>query len=302
MNGLAQRLLHVRAPIYVWVVVALTLAISGTVVNALFPTLTQRPDQEGGLTIVLPPDRLFTLLNVPVTNTLLSASLATLLLVGLFLGARLLAQVGHPGMLSATQALLHAYLRFVQNLVGGRMVAPLFVLSCSVLLFILANAWIALLPVYGSVFVGTSEGETVSLLRGAGTDINMPLAMSLMVGILTQGFGLLTLRLAYVERFFRFRRLLRGQILTGTMDSLAGFFDLFVELTRILSFTFRLFGSLTASEVLILVIGFIAPLIVVVPFYGLELLLGAIQAYIFGSLFAVFAATAMHPHQERERR
>jgi F0F1-type ATP synthase membrane subunit a len=45
--------------------------------------------------------------------------------------------------------------------------------------------------------------------------------------------------------------------------------------------------------VLILAIGVVAPLAVVVPFYGLELLIGAVQAWIFGSLFAVFAAAAI---------
>jgi hypothetical protein len=34
-------------------------------------------------------------------------------------------------------------------------------------------------------------------------------------------------------------------------------------------------------------------LAVVVPFYGLELLIGAVQAWIFGSLIAVFSAAAM---------
>jgi F-type H+-transporting ATPase subunit a len=53
------------------------------------------------------------------------------------------------------------------------------------------------------------------------------------------------------------------------------------QATRLLSFTFRLFGALTAGELLRIIVSFIAPLILVIPFYGLEILLVLLQAFVF---------------------
>ncbi len=284
---------RVRAPIAVWAAAAVGLAVIGVGAQALLPSMFEIPGRGDGVGFSLISDQLFSIAGVPVTNTLLSCWLATLLIVSLFLTARVLAAFGHLGLLTAIEVPIEAFWRFVQGLVGPKIATPLFTISGSAVLFILANAWIGSLPFYGPLYVTASDGTSVPLLRGAGSDINMSLALALSAGILVQFFGVYSLGLAYVERFFRVRLLLKGRMIAGSAEFLAGIFELFLEMIRVLSFTFRLFGSLTAGEVLILAIGFIAPLAVVVPFYGLELLIGAVQAWIFGSLFAVFAAAAI---------
>ena len=70
------------------------------------------------------------------------------------------------------------------------------------------------------------------------------------------------------------------------------------ELIRVVSFTFRLFGNMLAGEILILVSAFLIPFIFSVPFYGLELLVGFIQAMIFAGLTVTFAAVAVAHHEE----
>jgi len=68
-----------------------------------------------------------------------------------------------------------------------------------------------------------------------------------------------------------------------------------------LSFTFRLFGNMTAGKILILVSCFLIPLVFTLPFYGLELLIGLIQALIFSGLTLVFGTVAVAPkHEEPE--
>jgi F-type H+-transporting ATPase subunit a len=64
-----------------------------------------------------------------------------------------------------------------------------------------------------------------------------------------------------------------------------------------LSFTFRLFGNMTAGKTLLLIAAFLMPFLAL-PFYGLELLIGLIQALIFAGLTMVFAAVAVLPHEE----
>jgi F-type H+-transporting ATPase subunit a len=50
---------------------------------------------------------------------------------------------------------------------------------------------------------------------------------------------------------------------------------------RVLSFSFRLFGNVFAGEVLLLVIAFLVPFFLPVPFMVLEVFISLIQAYIF---------------------
>jgi F-type H+-transporting ATPase subunit a len=59
-----------------------------------------------------------------------------------------------------------------------------------------------------------------------------------------------------------------------------------------------------AGEVVILMFTFMTPLLITVIFYGLELFVGVIQAFIFAMLtlvFGVAAVTAHNGHEEREK-
>jgi F-type H+-transporting ATPase subunit a len=57
---------------------------------------------------------------------------------------------------------------------------------------------------------------------------------------------------------------------------------------------------MTAGEILLLVVCFLVPLVATIPFYGLELLIGFIQALIFAGLTLVFGIIALTPHTEGE--
>jgi len=55
-----------------------------------------------------------------------------------------------------------------------------------------------------------------------------------------------------------------------------------------MSFSFRLFGNIFAGEVLLAVIAFLLPIFGPLPFIGLELFVGFIQALVFATLTLVF--------------
>jgi len=57
---------------------------------------------------------------------------------------------------------------------------------------------------------------------------------------------------------------------------------------------------MTAGEILLLVSSFLVSFVFSIPFYGLELLVGLIQAVIFAGLTVVFAAMAVASHEEEE--
>ena len=84
------------------------------------------------------------------------------------------------------------------------------------------------------------------------------------------------------------------------MDLFVGVLEGISHLVRVVSFTFRLFGNMTAGEILLLVSSFLVTFLFSVPFYGLELLVGLIQAVIFAGLTVIFASIAVAPHEGEE--
>jgi F-type H+-transporting ATPase subunit a len=152
----------------------------------------------------------------------------------------------------------------------------------------------------------------VPLFRPANTDINLPLMLALVSLFSVEYWGITSLSLRhYLGKFLRFQQLfkglgqlVRGKIKTALSAILFGIIDVFVgaleslaEFVRILSFTFRLFGNMTAGEILLLMIAFLVPWMVGVIFYGLEAFLGFVQAFIFAGLTLVFATMAVTPHE-----
>jgi F-type H+-transporting ATPase subunit a len=157
---------------------------------------------------------------------------------------------------------------------------------------------------------GNIVGEIRPFLRGVNTDLNMPLGLAIMSAIFVEFWGISTLGLStYGGKFFNFGGLLRGirrlsvgQLFGGVIDAFVGFLDLVSETVRLVSFTFRLFGNMFAGEVVILMFTFLIPLVFTLPFYGLELLVGFMQAFIFAALTMVFGMMAVshgdHPGAE----
>jgi F-type H+-transporting ATPase subunit a len=69
--------------------------------------------------------------------------------------------------------------------------------------------------------------------------------------------------------------------------------NLFETFTRTFSLIVRLFGNIMSGAFIIGIILSLAGLLVPIPFMGLELLIGAIQAYIFTVLAMVFIASTV---------
>ena len=110
----------------------------------------------------------------------------------------------------------------------------------------------------------------------------------------------------HFKDFFRaMRQMFTGKVkagasglVTGAMTIFTGLLEALSEFIRIVSLTFRLFGNMTAGEILLLVAAFLVPWLFAIPFYGLELLIGFIQAIIFGGLTLIFLTLAVESHEE----
>ena len=147
----------------------------------------------------------------------------------------------------------------------------------------------------GQDFNGKTVGLLVPFLRGASTDINTTLAIALVAMFTVQVWGIRALGVrAYGGKFFV------NPISQGPIATFVGILEGFGELTRTLSFTFRLFGNMFAGEVLLIAMAFLLPLIGIIPFMGLELFVGLIQGYIFAMLTLVFGVMAVASHGDHD--
>lgn len=142
---------------------------------------------------------------------------------------------------------------------------------------------------------GKFSGLLAPYFRSVMTDVNAPLAIAIMSFIFVEYWGLSTLGLGYLKKFFAFGNLIRGRPM-GIIDVFVGLLELISEMIRVVSFTFRLFGNVFAGEVLLLMMSFLVPLVLINVFYGLELFVGLIQAFVFAMLTLVFAQTAVSHH------
>ena len=73
------------------------------------------------------------------------------------------------------------------------------------------------------------------------------------------------------------------------------------EIGKIVSFSFRLFGNIFAGEVLLGVMAFLIPYLISLPFYGLELFVGFVQALVFMMLTVAFFVVATEQPWRRGR-
>ena len=231
-----------------------------------------------------------------VTNTLISAWFTTIVLI-LFcvLGTRKRSLV--PGRFQGlVEGIFEGVLGFCSSVLGPEMARKAFPIVATIFLFVLFNAWLALFPFYQ--FVGfVHDGEIKAhLLKSAGTDLNMPLALALVSFVFVEYWGLRSHGLGYFKKFFAFGNLLRGRP-SGLIDVFVGFLEGVSELVRVVSFTFRLFGNMTAGEILVVMITFLVPFVAAQFVFGLELLVGLIQAVIFASLTVVFLSVAVRHEQ-----
>lgn len=134
------------------------------------------------------------------------------------------------------------------------------------------------------------EKEFVPLLRGATADLNMTLALALVAVIAMQYFGFLNLGTHYISRFVNFKDPIMFSV---------GLLEIVSDISKIISFAFRLFGNIFAGEVLLAVMAFLMPFIVPLPFLMMELFVGVIQALVFSMLSTAFFAVAVS-HGEGE--
>ncbi len=148
-----------------------------------------------------------------------------------------------------------------------------------------------------------ADWTIVPFLRPASTDLNFTLAFALIAMTMVQYFGFKHLGFSYLQKFFPFlEKNWVDKVKTNpikAIDPAVGLLELVSEISKIISFSFRLLGNMFAGMVLLFVMGYILS-VANLAFFGLELFVGLIQALVFALLTLIFmnSATEGHGHDE----
>ena len=252
--------------------------------------------------------------NFQITNSLLTSWAAVLVVLALSLAIRLkLKKI--PGKLqNMFEVILEGALGLVDQVTNDRKISVrIFPFVFSLFIFILINNWLGLLPIFGSIGLLVQEGTTsafVPFLRSGTADINTTLALSIMVVILSNVFGIIVIgawkafnkyiNLSAIFSIFTKVRKDPSVLIVAPITLFVGLLELLGEFAKIASLSFRLFGNVFAGEVLLASMGAIFAYIVPGPFLFLEVFVGLIQALIFSLLATVYFTIASQDHSEHE--
>lgn len=228
--------------------------------------------------IKLEAEKLFTIYNFDITNSYLTAVIVLVCLVGtLFFIAKKFGEKPNK-IQSLLEIFFEGIYNFWVNIVGKHNLV-LFTFCLTFLIYIVVSNWFGLLPGFGSLLVVHGQ-EKVPLLRSTYSDLNMTLALAIISVLGTNIIALFSIGRGYLKKFSGF----------------VGGIELVGEVTRLLSFSLRLFGNVFAGETLLVILGLLLPFVVPASILFLESFVGLIQAIIFFVLTTVFISVALTEH------
>lgn len=249
------------------------------------------------MTISLAAEPLAMIGNIPVTNSVVVGIAVFLFLtvLGILAGRGATSRVP-SGLANAVEAVFELVINTMDGITQDRKkTLRFFPFVATLFLYILFSNWTGLLPGLGSLGIYKmmhGEIELVPFLRAPTADLNFTIAMAVLSVLACQWYGMRLLGVgSYWGKFFVAPW--KSPYLIGTFVGLLEFVS---EFAKVISFSFRLFGNIFAGEILLLVVGTLAPTGGPLPFLLMELLVGVVQAMVFTLLTTVFLTLATTGH------
>jgi len=262
-------------------------------------------------------EEIFNILGLPITNSMILSwiVMGLFVLIGLYYSHNMKKRK-KPAFFYLLHSLFLAIYNLIKSVLHEKIIV-FFPLLGAYFFYILMNNWTGMLPTVGSLLIKpvitneihiesptekskleilnskevhteSTENEhgKIPLLRANTADLNTTFALALITVFMIQYYGFRYNGTGYLKKFFNF---------TTPIMFFVGILELISELARILSFSFRLFGNVLAGEILITIVAYLLPPVtsfIMVPFFTLEIMAGAIQALVFTMLSTVLIGMA----------
>jgi F-type H+-transporting ATPase subunit a len=264
------------------------------------------------------------------TNTMLASFVVFILLMLLAWTVKRTLSRGEQapgGIVGAVELMVETGYNLTES-TAGKWAKTIFPFFATIVLVVLLSNWLELIPgvdsigrietappgvegyaaqtllpgveaiVKGEVHEGDAK-MVVPFLRVPSTDLNFTIALALIAVVMTQVIGFRAQGPRYLLKFFNVTNLFKKPFF-GAMDFLVGLLELISELSKLLSFSFRLFGNIFAGSVLIFIVGSMVPIFAQSMILMFEFFIGLIQAIVFGMLTMIFMSQATQGHGEHE--
>jgi F-type H+-transporting ATPase subunit a len=260
----------------------------------------------------LAAETIFSIGHLPITNTYLNslAAVIVILIAGFFIRRKV--KDVPRGIQNIAESLLEIMMEYMDRVTGDRKkTIKVLPLVGSLFIFIMLCNWMGILPGIGSIgiyhIIG-STSEFIPMFRSANADLNLTLAMAVTSLVVVHIMGIAAIGFfRYAGKYIKIADLWKAvrsmnptKIMVGFVEFGVGLLEVVQEVTKIISLSLRLFGNIFAGEVLLTVLSSIVAYIAPLPFIGLELLVGAVQALIFSMLVLVYASVATMPLENHE--
>jgi F-type H+-transporting ATPase subunit a len=224
------------------------------------------------------------------------------------------------GIGNVMEAILEMLYNLTEGSAGTKWARAIFPWFATIMIYVLFANLLKLIPGFESIgllhqvakghpisgmFLLPGEVENGYILapffRGISVDLNFTASLAIIAVVMIQVIGFRAQGFGYLSKFFNTRRMFQVPFF-GAMDFLVGLLELISELSKILSFAFRLFGNMFAGIVLVAIVAGLLGRISILPamIMMFELFVGVIQAFVFGMLTMVFMAQATQGHGGEE--
>ena len=249
------------------------------------------------------PEMIGTIGSLPVTNAMLLGALLTVFfaLFSFFYTRKVKLM---PSKFQLTlEIIVESFINLLKQIMGGTKGAmQMLPLVGAIFVFFGVSNLIGLIPGVTSIMY-----DGVPLLRTPTNDFNMTFSIALAVILLTQiasirAFGLF----GHMGKFVKLQGIVDGfkkgigAGLFSIVEFFLGLLDIVAEIAKVFSLSLRLFGNMYAGEVLMAVLLGAFAAVIPTVWLGMNVLVGVLQAMVFGALTAAYYALAIQKQESSE--
>jgi F-type H+-transporting ATPase subunit a len=220
------------------------------------------------------PQVVFSVFGIGVRDTVVSTWMMMVIIIALAIVIRR----QRPTML---EMLLEFIEDLIADLLGGYRIERYLPFLGSLAVFVAFANILSILPTI------PLPGGTMLPIVAPTRDLNTPIALAVVVFFSVHYFGV------------------RQQGILGYLKNLASPvfllpLEIIGQISRTVSLAVRLFGNVLSTELIVVVVFMLVPLLVPLPVIGLNIFTGLLQAYIFTALAAVYISTGLEEPEETE--
>lgn len=283
------------------------------------------------MALSIKPEVLFSIGNFEVTNSFISYIFIILLTSFVYILISKKISIYPKSKLGlGSEIIIESLKKTCEDVVGSKITKEIFSFIFSFFVLILFSNLFGLMPFTGSIGIAhpKDDSKSVSLgsvyvielentshiseeknkfeiipfFRSPSADLNFTVSMGIVTFLLIQITALKHAKIEYLKKFFDLRVPIYNGIkivLTPIMFVINIFWRLLetiLELSKLISFSFRLFGSIFAGEVLLFVITSLTLGIGTLLIFPIEIFVSFIQAFVFIFLTVVFIKVGIDTH------